>query len=325
MIWTSAIRLADQADAAEGGFWERAISIGIILGTAVLLHLFVIWATNRAVKRWIKVGRSREDALVDNPEQTVELQIMVMTQRREQRAKAIGQLLRNFLLLVIWGTAVLLILTQLGINIAPLMASAGVAGVALGFGAQTLVKDYLSGFFMIIEDQYGVGDLVDLGPVTGTVEEVQLRITQLRDLTGVVWYVRNGEVLRVANQSQGWTLAIAVIPVSYDADLEQIRRIVVEVGNEMYNDPETRLMMLGRPTFAGVEAVSGEAVFIRVVAKARATQQFALTRELRERLKVAFDQNGIIVPVLVRPMSYGPDGLPIVPGSTPPPAGPAAR
>jgi small conductance mechanosensitive channel len=309
--------MAEDADGQS--FWGRALSIVIIIGTAVLLHLFVMWATRRAVRRWIKSGRSREDNLVDNPEQTVELQMMIMTQRREQRAEAIGQLLRNTLALIIWGTAVLLILTELGINIAPLMASAGVAGVALGFGAQTLVKDYLSGFFMIIEDQYGVGDMVDLGPVTGTVEEVQLRITRVRDLTGVVWYVRNGEVLRVANQSQGWTMAVAVIPVSYDADLEEVRRIVIEVGNDMNNDPETRLMMLGRPKFAGVDAVSGEAVFIRVFAKARASQQFALTRELRERLKVAFDRNGIVVPVLVRPMSYGPDGLPITPGSTPPP------
>ena len=124
---------------------------------------------------------------------------------------------------------------------------------------------------MIVEDQYGVGDLVDVGPVTGTVEEVALRVTRIRDLTGVVWYVRNGEILRVANQSQGWTMAAAVIPVSYNADLEEIRQVVIEVGNDMYNDPETRDRMLGRPTFAGVEAVSGEAIYVRIVVKARAS------------------------------------------------------
>ena len=325
VTWTSALALAPMADDTTGeSLWSRSLSIVFIIGTAILLHLLVVWATKRAVKRWIASGRSRETDLVDNPEQTVELQMMVMSQRREQRAKAIGQLLRNSLSLIIWGTAALLVLTELGINIAPLMASAGVAGVALGFGAQTLIKDYLSGFFMIIEDQYGVGDLVDLGPVTGTVEEVQLRITRLRDLTGVVWYVRNGEVLRVANQSQGWTMAAAVIPISYDADLEQVRRIVIEVGNDMQNDPETRLMMLGRPKFAGVDAVSGEAVYVRIFVKARATQQLALTRELRERLKMAFDRNGIVVPVLARPMTFGADGLPHTPGSPPPP-GQAAR
>jgi small conductance mechanosensitive channel len=318
------IRIAEETDTVGliSGSWATPLNIVIIVAVAAIAHLIIARVISRAVKRWIDSGRSREDDLVANPEQTVELQAMIMSQRREQRAKAVGQLLRNFLALVIWGSASLLVLTELGVNIAPLLASAGVVGVALGFGAQTLVKDYLSGFFLIVEDQYGVGDLVDVGPVTGTVEEVTMRVTRLRDLTGVVWYVRNGEILRVANQSQGWTMAAATIPISYDANLELVRRIVTEVGTDMYNDPETSTMMLGRPTFAGVDAVSGEAVFVRIVAKARASQQITLTRELRERLKVAFDKHGVVVPVLARPLNYGPDGTPLPPG-TPPPAAPA--
>jgi moderate conductance mechanosensitive channel len=318
------IPFADETDQTSWmqGFWGTSLSIAVILATAGILHLITARVISRAVKRWIESGRSRENDLVPNPEETVELQAMIMSQRREQRAKAVGQLLRNTLALVIWGTAGLLVLTELGVNITPLLASAGVVGVALGFGAQTLVKDYLSGFFMIVEDQYGVGDLVDVGPVVGTVEEVALRVTRIRDLTGVVWYVRNGEILRVANQSQGWTMAAATIPVSYNADLEVIRQIVVDVGNDMYNDPVTQTMMLGRPTFAGVDAVSGEAIYVRIAAKARASHQVALTRELRERLKNAFDKNGVVVPVLARPVTYGPDGTPQHPG-TQPPAGPA--
>lgn len=318
------IRLAEQEDPLpwSQGLWGASLSILIIVVVAAVLHLITARVIARAVKRWIESGRSRENDLVANPEETVELQAMIMSQRREQRAKAVGQLLRNTLALMIWGTATLLVLTELGVNITPLLASAGVVGVALGFGAQTLVKDYLSGFFMIVEDQYGVGDLVDVGPVTGNVEEVTLRVTRIRDLTGVVWYVRNGEILRVANQSQGWTLAAATIPVSYNADLEVIRQVVIDVGNDMYNDPVTQTMMLGRPTFAGVDAVSGEAIYVRIVAKARASHQVTLTRELRERLKNAFDRNGIVVPVLARPISYGPDGTPQPPG-TQPPAAPA--
>ncbi len=299
-------------------FWGSALTILGIVAVAALLHFLSARIISRAVRRWIKSGRSRDDSLVDNPEETVELQAMIMSQRREQRARAVGQLLRSTIALAIWGTASLLVLTELGINITPLLASAGVVGVALGFGAQTLIKDYLSGFFLIIEDQYGVGDLVDLGPVTGTVEEVTLRVTRVRDPSGVVWYVRNGEILRVANQSQGWTMASAVLPVSYDSDLEQVRRIVGEVGTDMYDDPETHKMMLGRPVFAGVDAVSGEAIYIRVIAKARGGQQVPVTRELRERMKIAFDKNRIVVPILARPVSYGADGLPITPGSTPP-------
>jgi len=321
------IHLADESTQAETdetfwtwftGFWGTALSAAIIVVVAAVIHFVGSRIIRRSVARWIASGRSREDSLTDTPEATVELQVMIMSQRREQRAHAVGQLLNSVLVVIVWGTASLIVMTQLGVNIAPIMASAGVVGVALGFGAQTLVKDYLSGFFMIVEDQYGVGDLVDVGEVTGRVEEVQLRITRIRDPSGVVWYVRNGEILRVANQSQGWTMASAVIPVSYDADLAEIRQVVVEVGNDMFNDPETRQRMLGRPTFAGVEAVSGEAVYVKILAKARGGQQIPLTRELRERLKTAFDAHGVIVPVLVRQMGFNPDGTPQTPGSPPP-------
>jgi small conductance mechanosensitive channel len=183
--------------------------------------------------------------------------------------------------------------------------------VALGFGAQALVKDYLAGIFIIIEDQYGVGDIVDVGAVVGTVEEITLRITRLRDLTGVVWYVRNGEIVRVANRSQGWTLAVMDMPVAYDEDLTRVRRIVEEVSSKMDEDPAFDDMLLGRPEFAGVESVSGEAVFIRVIAKAAPEQQVPVTRELRERIKNAFDREGVRVPVLSRPFSG--------PGAPPPP------
>lgn len=307
------------------GFLGVSLHIVLIVGIASALHLVVRRVIGNSVRRWIKTGRSRETSLADTPEETVELQTMIMSQRREQRANAVGQLLRNSFALVIWGLAVLLVLTEVGLDIGPIVASAGVVGVALGFGAQTLVKDYLSGFFMIVEDQYGVGDLVDVGPVVGTVEEITLRVTRIRDGSGVVWYVRNGEILRVANQSQGWNMANAVIPVSYEADLELVRRLVTEVGEQMHSDPETSRKMLGRPSFAGVDAVSGEAVYIRVVAKARATQQVPLTRELRERLKIAFDRNGIVVPVLQRPIAYSPDGTPLPPGTPAPPSPGAVR
>jgi moderate conductance mechanosensitive channel len=329
------IRWADESTSTSDGdqpfwewfanFWGEALYVLVVVLIAAALHVIGSRVIHRSVQKWITSGRSREDSLTDTPEATVELQSMIMSQRREQRAQAVGQLLSSGLVLVLWGTAILLILTQLGVNVAPLIASAGVVGVALGFGAQTLVKDYLSGFFMIVEDQYGVGDLVDLGPVTGTVEEVAFRVTRVRDPTGVVWYVRNGEILRVANQSQGWTMAAAVIPVSYNADLAEIRQVVIEVGNDMYNDPETRERMLGRPTFAGVEAVSGEAVYVRIVVKARASQQIPLTRELRERLKDAFDAHGVVVPVLTRPMGFNADGTPMTPGSVPPVGGGAPR
>ena len=146
-------------------------------------------------------------------------------------------------------------LEKLKAQVEPLemLASAGVAGVALGFGAQTLIKDFLAGIFIILEDQYGVGDVVDLGPAIGTVEEVDLRVTRLRDMGGVVWYVRNGEILRVANRSQGWTVATVDVPVAYDEYLEKVIVVIDRIGKEMLDDPAFSGMLLGAPQYAGVE------------------------------------------------------------------------
>ncbi|NQW71732.1 MAG: mechanosensitive ion channel family protein, partial [Actinobacteria bacterium] len=198
----------------------------------------------------------------------------------------------------VWGVAIIVILEALNVDIAPLLASAGVIGVILGFGAQTLIKDYLAGIFIILEDQFGVGDIVDVGPVVGTVEEVSLRYTRLRDMSGVVWYVRNGEILRVANRSQGWTLAIVDIPVDYDSDLDRVRDLIEKVAIDMDEDPTYDDMLLGQPQFAGVESMTGNAVVVRVTAKAVPEMQVQLVRTIRERIKLSFDRAGIIVPVL---------------------------
>src|SRR5262249_4059174 len=137
----------------------------------------------------------------------------VRTERRRQRAQALASVLRSFVSISVFVIAIMLILGELGVNLAPLLASAGIAGIALGFGAQNLVKDFIAGLFMLLEDQYGVGDIVDLGEASGTVEAVGLRITTVRDVRGVLWYIRNGEIVRVGNRSQGWALIIVDVPV----------------------------------------------------------------------------------------------------------------
>ena len=275
---------------------------------AVLVATFVAQLLlNRVIRRGVRraatAGSRTRLGVEKRNARTVELTEILMGERREQRAESIGQLLRSAATLTIWTIGSLMVLTRLGIDIGPLLASAGVLGVALGFGAQAMVKDYLAGIFVILEDQYGVGDMVDVGPVVGTVEEVTLRITRLRDLSGVVWYVRNGEILRVANRSQGWTMASIDIPVAYDENLERVRSIIEAVAADMDDDPAYDDMLLGRPEWAGVEQVSGDAVFIRIVAKAAPEQQAPLARELRERVKLAFDRAGVRVPVLARPFT----------------------
>ncbi len=277
---------------------------GLPVLITVVAAILTWWVLGRLIAR--VTGEAVKRASQDRPAQarrmdhTAELTDALMGQRREQRAQALGQLLRSVMTFSVVGLAALLVLTQLGVDITPLLASAGIIGVALGFGAQTLVKDFLSGIFLVLEDQYGPGDVVDLGSAIGTVEEVTLRITRVRDMSGIVWYVRNGEILRVGNRSQGWTMAVVDVPIAYQEDLDRIRRIVEEVGAAMDADPSYDGILFGTPTYAGVESVSGDAVFVRVTAKSAPDQQMTASRALREQLKLAFDQAGVRVPVLQR-------------------------
>lgn len=292
------------------GFMLFLESLPAFILISIVVAAIADFTVGRVIKRTVsKTAKSLQRERLSSEKKnarTAELTDLLMGERREQRAESIGSLLRSFMKLLIWGSTILVILTKLGIEIGPLLASAGVVGVALGFGAQTLVKDYLAGIFLIIEDQFGVGDVVDLGDAIGTVEEIRLRTTRVRDLSGVVWYIRNGEIIRVANKSQGWTMASVELPVAYDEDLERIREIVTNIGTAMDEDPQFDDILLSKPEFAGVESVSGEAVFIRILAKAAPQQQVALSRAIRERMKLAFDEAGVKVPVVARPYPQQP-------------------
>src|SRR5690625_1663690 len=159
-------------------------------------------------------------------------------QRRAQRARTLGSVLRSTSALLISTIVILMILDELGVSVAPLLASAGIVGVALGFGAQALVKDFLSGIFMMAEDQYGVGDVIDVGEVSGTVEAVGLRITRVREYNGTLWYVRNGELMRVGNMTQLWARVLFDVKIDYDADVERAEDLLLEVGKELREDPQ---------------------------------------------------------------------------------------
>jgi moderate conductance mechanosensitive channel len=219
-----------------------------------------------------------------------------ITERRTQRAEAIGSVLRSFASIVILGIAVVLVLGELGINLAPIVASAGVVGVALGFGAQNLIKDFIAGIGIILEDQYGVGDVVDLGEASGTVEAVGLRITRLRDVNGVVWYVRNGEILRVGNKSQGFAQVVIDMPVAHDTDLERARAVMQEVADAMYAGEEWAAVLLAEPESLGVEQITAEGVFLRLIVRSTNADQWRVGRELRMRLKERFVAEGFRTP-----------------------------
>ncbi len=220
----------------------------------------------------------------------------LLSARRAQRAATMGSVLGSITTGVIASIALIMIIAELGVSIAPLIASAGIVGVALGFGAQSLVKDFLSGIFMILEDQYGVGDVIDAGEASGVVEAVGLRVTRLRDVSGVVWYLRNGEIARVGNMSQGWARAVLDIGVAYHEDVAEVRELILSTAQDLYADEDYVDLVMDEPEVWGVEALEHDAIVIRLVAKTQPLQQWAVARALRERIKAAFDEHGIEIP-----------------------------
>ncbi|WP_371320738.1 mechanosensitive ion channel family protein [Saccharothrix yanglingensis] len=216
-----------------------------------------------------------------------------VSERREQRAKTIGSVLKSFITIIVFGVAFIQVLTELGMNVAPILTSAGILGVAIGFGAQNLVKDFLAGMFMMLEDQYGVGDVVDLGPATGTVEAVALRITTIRDTNGTVWYVRNGEILRVGNSSQGFAVAVVDLPLAYGANLSTATEVLTAAVDKAAAEELMAKDVTDKPQVLGVEKVTPEGITMRVTVKVRPGRQWAVQRALRAKLMPALEDAGI--------------------------------
>ncbi len=237
---------------------------------------------------WI-MGRARGD--VPEPDRA-------QAARRRQRAQAIRDLLRGASTFTIWAIAFFTVLGELGINLGPLIAGAGVAGIALGFGAQNLVRDFLSGIFMLVEDQYGVGDIIEAGGTSGVVENVGLRVTRIRDVNGVLWHIPNGLIDQVGNKSQDWSRALLDIEVSYDTDLAHAKRVIKEVADTLWHgEREWDGIITQEPEVWGVEALKPNGIEIRLVVQTRPLEQFNVARELRARLKEAFDREGIVIPL----------------------------
>jgi moderate conductance mechanosensitive channel len=216
----------------------------------------------------------------------------VAPERRRQRAEALGSVLRSGASATISAVAVMLILGELGIDLAPLLASAGIAGLAIGFGAQNLVKDFIAGLFMLLEDQYGVGDVVDLGEASGTVEAVGLRVTTIRDGQGVLWYIRNGEIVRVGNKSQGWALVVVDVPVGF-AGVEEATEVLRRAARGLAEDPQWCDDVLEPPDVLGVEHIGVDGAVLRTTVKTNSAAQWRIGRELRKRLTEALEGAGI--------------------------------
>jgi small conductance mechanosensitive channel len=221
------------------------------------------------------------------------------SERRRQRAETIGSVLRSSAALVVFTVAGAMILAELGFDLGPVIASAGIVGVAVGFGAQNLIKDFLNGMFMILEDQYGVGDVIDAGEATGTVEAVGLRTTRVRDVAGTVWHIRNGEIVRIGNKSQGWARAVLDIPVAWDSDMTHVRDVLKATADELAGEEDWAEKITEEPEVWGVEELGSSGLVVRLAVKTAPLEQWKVARELRERVKAAFDREGIAVGVPV--------------------------
>lgn len=267
--------------------------VGIIAGAIVLrwiLH-FVVKRTVEHIVNGVKKRQNVQDtqALAATPLASV---------RIVQRSRTMASVLNSVATWVIVVVAFALILEALSIGVTAILASAGVVAAGLAFGAQSLVKDVLSGLFMVMEDQLGVGDIVDLGVATGVVENVGIRVTQVRDTVGTLWFVRNGEILRVGNMSQGWARALIDLPVPYTSDVERVKDTMLETANGLTREPEWAAQILDQPEIWGIESLSATAIVVRLVVKTRASKQWGVARELRLRLKHALDEIGVSLPAL---------------------------
>lgn len=266
----------------------------------VIVGVIALWGVGKVIDRvvdrvvsGVKTHHGAEDtkALEASP---------VEAMRQVQRARTLGTVLNAFSKWTIWIIVIIMVLTEFGVAVTPLIASVGILGAALGFGAQSLVKDMLNGLFMVFEDQLGIGDIVNLGQVTGVVERVGIRVTEVRDASGTLWFVRNGEVLQVGNLSKDWARIILDVPVPYTMDIDEAQEALLAAAKEFTAEPQWRRKVLEDPDMWGIESISHEALMVRLTVKVRAGEQFAMRRALHRYVKSALDKRGIDIPALNR-------------------------
>ena len=314
---------------AQSSYWivvKPLRIIGIVL-IAVLLRFLL----QRAIDRLVRTTSNGSVPTVLKPlrqrmNAALQQNAGAIPERRRQRAEAIGSVLRSFVTATVFSIALLLVMAELGFDLAPLLASAGIVGLALGFGAQSLVKDLLAGLFMLLEDQYGVGDTVDVGEATGVVESVGLRITTIRDARGVLWYIRNGEIIRVGNKSQGWAMVVVDMPIGF-AGVEEATRVMRHAAAALAADPDYADHFIEPPEVLGVEQVTVDGTVIRTIAKTTAEGQFPVGREMRRRLAQALGEAGITAQIAAarlfpRPAAPGASEMDADTAEGPDPGGP---
>lgn len=297
-------------------FLARTSDIFVVRPVRMILILLIAYVAHRLLRRAVGRLMSRvhsapgtvmtvEDSEPSGPAEDK----LITAARKRLRTETIASLLRSIGSAAIWTVAVVMILSELDVNLGPLVAGAGIVGIAVGFGAQNLVRDFVSGIFMLIEDQYGVGDVIDAGEASGVVEAISLRTTRLRSVDGTLWHIPNGQIDRVGNKSQQWSRALLDVAVSYETDIDHATEVIKRTADAMWRDRGFLGRILEEPSVWGVEDLGADGIAIRLVVKTRPNEQWAVARELRARLKSAFDEEGIEIPFPQRTIWHRvPDG-----------------
>jgi small conductance mechanosensitive channel len=270
---------------------DRPLKVAIIIAVAFVAN----WVVHRAINRFVRriQGEPAREALTALVEGQTPADTQPLRLRRAQRAETVAALLRSVSSIAIWVMAFLTALSELNIELAPLIAGASIAGIAISFGAQNLVRDFLAGVFVLLEDQYGVGDMIETEAATGRVEVVSLRSTQLRDLHGTLWHIPNGEMKKVGNFSQGWSQAVLDVEVAEDADLDATKHIIEKAARDLMDDPDLGPRIMDLPQVWGVERIVDGAVAIRLAVRTSPRARWRVERELRARVKRALEKRNV--------------------------------
>jgi moderate conductance mechanosensitive channel len=289
--WTNSDFLARSADTIVSTTMSVVLIVLLAFGARHLIH--------RAINQIVEgAANSRISKLIGRTPRLRASGNAPVTPRRAQRARTIGSVLRSLSSVVVLMIAAIMVLAEFGVALGPILASAGIVGVAVGFGAQNLVRDFLSGMFMLLEDQYGVGDIVDVGDAIGVVEAVGLRITTLRDLKGTVWYVRNGEILRVGNMSQGYAVAVVDVPLAHTADIPSATALAERAVTDRVSVKDIVDSVLEPPEMLGVDRVAPEGVTLRLTVKVKPGEQFAVQRALNAAIADTLEDAGVPRPTV---------------------------
>jgi len=262
-------------------------------GIPIVLIVMVAWVARRI----LKIGISRFEKSLE--------QKGVVTSEREKRSKTLSGIISTTISAIIYAVALMMIITECGVNIGPLLAGAGIAGLAIGFGAQSLVKDVISGFFLIMEDQIRVGDVANVAGIGGLVEAINLRTTRLRDLEGKVHIIPNGSIEVATNFTKDWSRALVEIGVAYKENVDNVISVLKEVGEELRSDPAFKEIILEPMTVLGLDSFGDSSINIRLYFKTLPIKQWDVAREFRKRVKKAFDEKGIEIPFPHRTIYMG--------------------